>query len=64
MFKILIVLLVLFLCGLCFFAHEVFAGEKDDSFRLEKKDYKMEKKDYDAQILMVVILVALAFILG
>jgi hypothetical protein len=49
---------------MCFFSHEIFAEEKDDDFSLEKKDYKMEKKDYHVQILTVLILVALAFVLG
>ncbi len=64
MAKVLIVLFILFLFVVCLFTHEAIAEEKKGDFSLEKKDYKMEKKDYDAQIVMALILVALAFVLG
>ena len=64
MHKILILLFILCLFTVFIFPHKAFAEEKDDDFSLEKKDYKMQKKDYETQIVMVLILVALAFVLG
>lgn len=64
MSKFLIILLALILFSLCIYTHQAIGEEQTDDLSLKKKDYKMEKKDYEAQIIMVLILVALAFVLG
>ena len=46
------------------FVYTAMAEKEGKELTLKKKDYRLEKKDYHAQIVMVLLLVALAFVLG
>lgn len=64
MAKIVIFFFIVFYVFLCIFSSLAMAEGKAGDYSLKKKDYKMEKKDYTIQFITVVILVALAFVLG
>lgn len=60
-FMVFLIVLYVFL----FVSSSLAAGEeKTGDYSLKKKDYKMEKKDYGIQFITVIILLALAFVLG